>query len=233
MLLTIDDLPKKVYKFMTPSRLNSLSLTSQIYINHLNNYPEDMLGKEIGDNLEGHLNSHINIGDYTFGKKENAQQQNIALDNIVQDLGFISYDNTSTIHVTNSSFTNKIVDNNYFVYCVCLSLDNSVKREFGGAMQVIHDFPRYIKALTMELENRGIELFDAGACEYISKRKQVFTEKDKEIILKKPYLIKDKRYEYQLEYRVLWKYKNNRIINEPVKINSREALNKYCSLTLK
>ncbi|UOQ43756.1 hypothetical protein MUN89_18010 [Halobacillus salinarum] len=228
--ISLKDLPKKVYKFMPYHRLNNLYITGSIFINHLNNYSEKKLGKEIGDDLEGHLNSDIYIEDYTFSDSSK-DNRNKNLERTMKENGFIDHDSTSTITVKQGNFHQKLIDNNYFVYCVCLTSDPKVKNEFGGSTQVIYDFPYYINSLNRSLEKEGIEIFDCGACEYITARKQVFDQKTRDFICKKPYLIKDERYSYQLEYRVLWRYKNKKRINKPLLIPAREAIDNYCYLT--
>lgn len=61
-------LPDKVYKYMSLKWLHNLETTNEIFINHLNNYPEDKYGTEIGDNLEGNTSIELKINQFLYRK---------------------------------------------------------------------------------------------------------------------------------------------------------------------
>lgn len=200
--------------------LEKLKTDKKIFINHLNNYPETKLGKAVGDDLEGMSSSQISIGHYTSSKDSKD-------DPFLRTLGIQSVD--SQITITDSESFNDYVDNNYFVYCVCLNRNSSIQEAFGSGLQIIHDFNTFIQEITHELEKLGIVFHDAGYCKYLIDRKEHFTENDfssgdKETILTKPYLIKEKRYEYQNEFRVVWRYADHRKIEKPKELLLPRAL---------
>lgn len=200
--------------------LEKLKADNKIFINHLNNYPETKLGKEVGDDLEGMSSSEISIGHYTSSKDSKD-------DPLLQMLGIGSVN--STVTITDSTSFNEYVDNNYFVYCVCLNRNPSIQEAFGSGLQIIHDFNTFIQEITRELEKLGIVFHDAGYCKYLLDRKEHFTENDfssddKKTILTRPYLIKEKRYEYQNEFRVVWRYADHRKIEKPIEILLSKAL---------
>lgn len=191
--------------------LEKLKADKKIFINHLNNYPETKLGKAVGDDLEGMSSSEVAIAHYKTSKDSKD-------DPFLRMLGFNSVN--SQITITNSKALNHYVDNNYFVYCVCLNKSPSIQKEFGSGLQIIHDFNTFIQEITHELEKSGIVFHDAGYCKYLIDRKEHFTVNDfnsdeKQFIRTKPYLIKEKGYEYQNEFRVVWRYTDHKKIEKP------------------
>ncbi|WP_096269514.1 hypothetical protein [Paucisalibacillus globulus] len=218
-------LPKKVYKFMKPQFYNKIQKDKCIYINHLNNFREDKYGSEIGDDFEGILKAEFAIENYKYNQGE---FYNPHLENTLERLNFIKVDNTSTVDISNSTFRTNFNDKNYLVYCVSLDCDETVKEEFGGSTMVIENFPQFIARLNNKMKKKGLEFVTAQAIQYIIDRKIIFTEKDKDFIYNAPFLVKDKRYSYQKEFRIVWKYTDNRIINNPISVYCPKAL-QYCS----
>ncbi|MGI8317163.1 hypothetical protein [Halobacillus mangrovi] len=116
---------------MKPEHLAPLEREKNFRINHLNNYQEEKLGQEIGDNAEGTSNLRFEIGDYTFN---NGNRVNNNFETAFHNMqSGISIDNTSKVTLQNVAIEQSIVDRNYFVLCTCLEYDEKVKREFGGA----------------------------------------------------------------------------------------------------
>ncbi|ASI34043.1 hypothetical protein A0126_19040 (plasmid) [Exiguobacterium sp. N4-1P] len=207
--------------------LHPLRTKNVIRISHLNSYKEDKFGTEIGDDDEGRIFSQISVGKYHSPADKND-------DRLLRAGGIVAINTDITFE--NCIFSDEHVDKNYFVFCVCLEKNPEIQKSFGSGLQIIHNFKAYIRAITHELNKLGIVQHDAGPCEYLLDRKQHFTEEDftsdeKEIILKKPYLVKDKKYEYQNEFRVVWRYKDNREIKkeEYIKI-SKEVIENYSYL---
>lgn len=202
-------LPGKAYKYMDPKWLRHLKKTGIVRISPLNSYEEAKFGAEIGDNFEGKTSLQVSVGSYESSNENNN-------DLLLRMAGIHAVN--AKVTMTNCTIENHHEDSNYFVYCVCLDKSNEIQKSFGSGIQIIHNFPAYIRAITRELNKIGIVLHDAGPCEYIIDRRQHFTEEDftpdkKALILKKPYLIKEKRYEYQNEFRVVWRYSDNRKIS--------------------
>ena len=203
-------LPEKAYKYMDPKWLRHLRKTGIVRISPLNSYEEAKFGAEVGDDFEGKTSLQVSVGRYESSNNHN--------DLLLRMAGIHTVN--SKVTMTNCTIVNNHEDSNYFVYCVCLEKDHEIQKSFGSGIQIIHNFPAYIRAITRELNKIGIVLHDAGPCEYIIDRRQHFTEKDftpdkKELIFKKPYLIKEKKYEYQNEFRVVWRYANNEKISAP------------------
>lgn len=210
---------------MQPKWLKHLETTNQVFINHLNNYPETQLGKEVGDNFEGKTSAELFV-DHYYSSGENLSSKEEQMLNM---MGIYGSGSGLKVTITKSRSLVEYVDDNYFVYCVCLKKDPKIQKSFGSGLQVIYDFNAYIQAISLELNKLGIILYDAGPCRYLLERKQHFTEKDftsdeREFILTKPYLVKEKRYEYQNEFRVVWRYLDNRKIDKPLIIQLERAL---------
>lgn len=211
---------------MSPYRLEQLKKKKEFYINHLNNYKEAELGSEIGDDLEGFLTNQIRIDSYTFndGNPKNPQFEQ-AFHQIQKS---INVGNAKNATITGLNLEQEFYDSNYYVYCSCLEYDETVKKEFGGATLVIEHFPKFLYHLNKELESQGIVPHFMGACRYITERKTVFTEFDRSFEMERPYMVKEERYAYQKECRVLWKNDDGSVIKEPTIIKCPKAL-QYCS----
>lgn len=226
MSITIPDIPKKVYKFMDPYYLEKLKKDQKFYINHLNNYKESELGSEVGDDREGTLTSEVYIDNYVLGSNKNpafeksfhSVQSGVMIDGLV-NMRMSFHDTT---------IGKNIIDQNYFVYCVGLEYDEKVKKEFGGATLIIENFPQFLKRLNRELSKQGKRFVVAEECKYIKNRKNLFTEKDSSFNVDFPALVKDQRYAYQKEFRILWENIDGSEITEPLNIYCPEAL-RYCS----
>lgn len=211
---------------MAPKRLKELRDSKTFYINHLNNYPEEKLGSEIGDNNEGSLTTRFDIDSYTFndGKPENPTFEK-AFHSMQR--GIHIGEGARNISLENVVIEQKIDESNYYVYCTSLEYDQKIKKEFGGSTLVINDFPNFLLSINREMIKNGKQPYFFGACEYVSKRENVFTELDSEFVISLPFLIKEDRYSYQKEFRVLWKNNDDEIIKAPFKLYCPEAL-KYC-----
>lgn len=227
-------LPQKVYKYMAPKYLKMLEENEGIFINHLNNYPEKVHGSEIGDDFEGHSTSVVNIDNHSVmpGSDNSKDRQ------VLRNHGF-AIDGTSSVTLKNVTLQNEHIDNNYFVYCVSLERKESLQKSFGSGLQTLHNFPEFIKHVTGRLNRQGIHFYDAGECHYIPKREQKFSARDltdesKEFLLKRPYFIKEEKYSHQREYRVIWRYDDDRKIDGPILLdNFREAAFHYHTQILK
>jgi hypothetical protein len=228
-----DQIPPKAYKYMREHRLKELESTNSIFINYLNNYPETVHGSDIGDDFEGKSRSEISLNhDITPGSQTTKEKQ------ILRSNG-VYVDDTSSVKFSDVSLVKDYVDDNYFVYCVSLKKDTTIQKAFGSGLQTIFNFPEFIKIVTAELNQQGVVLHDAGECVYLPKRteKYIFrdlTENQQEMLIKKPYLVKELSYEYQREFRIIWKYRDNKKIEKPVLLaNLRRASFYYNTIILK
>ena len=191
-------LPKMIYKFMKPEFLKQLMDTQEFFINHLNNYPEEKLGREVGDDTEGTFEAGFKIDNYTFNSSQVNPYYNPNFEKALMQSGFIGgIDNVVNLSISNSTFTNRIVDNNYYVYCMCLDNNKVVKEKFGGSTLIIEDFPNFALELNKSLSKIGIGLFASFPCLYVPNREKYFTEKDSQFYIERPFLMKQSRYEYQ------------------------------------
>lgn len=211
--------PQKVYKFMDPYYLNLLKRDKKFYINHLNNYKEDELGSEVGDDKEGILTTKVAIEKYTFGSGNN-----VAFENSFNNIQEIFDVRGNNVTIKNGTLETRYSNRNFFVYCVCTEYDQKVKKEFGGSTLIIEDFPKFLNYLNRKLNKQGKELVIAGNCKYIKGRINTFTEKQNFYNMDFPPLVKDDRYAYQKEFRVLWRNLDDSPITEPISVYSQEAL---------
>lgn len=225
-------LPTKVYKYMRKKWIVELEKKQSIFINHLNNYPETVHGSEIGDDFEGKSQTEIDIDNYTIaaGKQTKKERE------ILSSHG-ISNDGTGTISFENVKLIKDHVDNNYFVYCVSLEKKKSIQRAFGSGLQTIFNFPEFVKHLNAELAKKGIEFHDAGECIYLPKRAhkyrlQDLTQGEREILIQKPYFVKEERYNYQREFRLIWKPSGNKTIEKPILLENFRAASFHYSTTI-
>ncbi|MBM7095105.1 hypothetical protein JSY36_04975 [Bacillus sp. H-16] len=207
-------MPDKVYKFMEPKYLKLLRETADIRINFLKNF-------------EGITKSSIYLDEYNVvpGQTSDLERQILSAHGI-------SVDSTSSVSLSNVTLSTTFIDTNYFVYCVCLENSKGVQKHFGNGLQEIFDFPNFIKGLTSALQQKSIVIHDMGPCIYLPKREQKFdasdlTDQGKKFVLNKPYFVKDKRYSYQKEYRVLWRYEFNKEIEEPIMLQGLNHLERY------
>ena len=224
--MTAINVPQVVYKFMNPHYLKCLKQNKTIYINFLKNYKEIEYGKEIGDDLEGILHNNINITNYTFGDTE--INKNCALEKLLEDERLIKCDGGGKVVLDNCAFHSNHSENNYYVYCICKEYDGKVKEEFGGATLIISNYAMFLTHLQNALIKKNIHLVTVGECVYIADRTNHFNEKGEKYDYSFPALVKEKRYEYQKEFRVLWARNDGEIITEPIEIYCPEAL-EYCS----
>ncbi len=215
-------LPKKVYKYMKPEYFKKIQKDKKIFINHLNNYRQDKHGSEIGDDWEGILNAEVNVDNYQYG----SGNQN--LEKFIKDTKFINAEGDTGLKLENVDFRTRFNDTNYYNYCVSMKYDYKAIQAFGGKVMVIHDFPKFLMHLDKKLSKKGIRMVTFSPIQYILDRKVSFTEKDKQFTLTQPFLVKEKRYEYQNEFRVVWSYNDNRKIDKPLSIYCPKAL-KYCT----
>lgn len=214
--------PQRVYKFMEPQFLKKVKLEKKIYINFLSNYPTDKHGNAIGDDDEGKLNMEININSHTLGMEDNSELDQFLHRNIVRMSGA-----GTNIQFRNVRIEGQSIDNNYYNYCVAMEYSERVKQEFGGAMMVINDFPRFIEEVNKRLAKLKIGFVTAEQCEYVVNRKKLYTEDNFEYQI--PSLIKDKdNYEYQQEFRLLWKPISGLEITKPINLYCPKAL-EYCT----
>ncbi|WP_444684524.1 hypothetical protein [Alkalicoccus luteus] len=221
------EMPEKVYKFMKPKYLNSLRETGDIRVNFLKNFEETNHGSEIGDDFEGITKSSLYLDEYQI-----IPNQTSDLERRILAAHGISVDSTSSVSISNTTLETTFIDTNYFVYCVCLENSKDVRTHFGNGLQEIFDFKSFIKGLTALLEQKSIFIQDMGPCVYLPRREQNFdtsnlSNKGKNFVLHKPYFVKDERYSYQKEYRVLWKYVPDKEIEDPLMIQDLKNLEKY------
>ena len=211
---------------MEPQYLKKLEETKEIFIRPLSNYNEKELGSERGDNNEGVLNTELKLtSTYTFGSKENPEFEG-AFNALTQ--GVFSIADGVSITGDGAKFVTKFTRRNFYNYSLCLEYDEKVKKEFGGATLVIDDFPKFLVHLNLKMYKQGTDLAIAQKCKYIKDRKNSFTEKSDNFNLDFPPFVKDERYEYQKEFRLLWRNRDGTDISKPLLVYSPESL-QYCT----
>ncbi|ARI78229.1 hypothetical protein [Halobacillus mangrovi] len=213
--MNTEHLPTKAYKYMKEKWLKKLEATHSIRITPLKDYSETIYGSEIGDDFEGKSRTNIAVDDLTIEAQSQTSKEKEILNS-----HRIHIRDKATITFENSNFITDNIDNNYFVYCVSLERKPNIQRAFGSGLQTIYNFPQFFKHLEAELAKSGIVFHDAGECVYLPKREQKYhfkdlTEREGETLIHKPYFVKDKRYEYQREFRLIWKFADNRQIKWP------------------
>lgn len=212
----------KLYRFMDKKWLKKLEKTGKIRLNFLNDYKEEKYGYERGDNSEGYLNEVLTIDNYTGSSNENP-----LFFNKLSQLG-LSCQNCNNISFKNVTLENHYLTNNYYVMCCSLDKNISLSKEFGKGILVINDLERFLKEINKIMKRKGYNPFSMGPCIYVNKKQIIQNEKNFFINLPNPAFLKEKKYSYQKEYRILWKpQKENDIINKPIDIICKTAL-KYC-----
>lgn len=214
--------PIKVYKYMNPKYLRMLEETGDIRLSYLESYDQSVHGSEIGDDSEGITQSSIHLDEYTVDSNTSDRERKI-----LGVHGFTIED--SNVQFTDVEINRKFIDTNYFVLCVCLNYSSDLKKHFGRGLQRIDNFPEFVKRLSRLLAQQDILIQDMGECIYLPKREQKFDASHlvggaKDLVLQKPYFVKDERYSYQQEYRVLWKYRGDKKITEPVMVKDNNRL---------
>ncbi|PRR87334.1 hypothetical protein C6W23_18445 [Bacillus atrophaeus] len=212
--------PRKAYKFMEPQWLEKLKRDSKFFINHLNNYPEEVYGNAIGDNLEGHASKNILLENYTLGSLMNKR-----LEKELKPLALASPG--SNIFINDFEFVSRHFDVNQYVYCLTFDYSEKIRKEFGGAVLIIEDFYGFSYWLNRKMEKRGNSLSAWDKCQYVDSRAVKFSQKDQDFSLY-PGLIKDSKHSEQKEFRFLWRRNDDLSITQPIfDLYVPEAL-KYC-----
>lgn len=217
--------PQKLYKFMEPQYLEIIEKYNRFYINFLNNYKEGELGSEVGDNNEGKLKTSFHINDYTFSK--NSKNRNPLFENLFHTKQHI-ISVGENVTLKNVTIENTNIDNNYFVFCCCTDNDISLTKHFGQSLLIINDVPNFINSINNSLKQYGVEMVIAEKCKYLPNSEFKISQDIKAFFKLYPPLVKEGRYSYQKEFRILWKYNNNKKITKPLSVKCKDAI-KYCS----
>ncbi|MCY7947656.1 hypothetical protein P8891_11620 [Bacillus atrophaeus] len=213
--------PRRAYKFMEPKWLEKLKNDSKFFINHLNNYPESLLGKNVGDDLEGRATKKIVFNNYTLGSLRNE-----ALEKEVSSYAVYSSPG-SKMSLKNVAVVSQEIDMNQYVYCLTFDYNEEMRAEFGGSVLIIEDFHEFAYWINRKMEKRNNYLSAFDTCQYIDSRKVSFDQNAQDFKLF-PGLIKDSRYSKQNEFRFLWRKNDNSPITKPITdLYVPEAL-KYC-----
>ncbi|WP_242731876.1 hypothetical protein [Bacillus altitudinis] len=91
---------------------------------------------------------------------------------------------------------------------------------------VIRNFPKFIEELNKKLKKRKIGFVSAEQCEYVVNREKIYTQNN--FRYENPATIKESKYEYQQEYRLLWKPFSGIKITKPIEVYCPKAL-EYCT----
>lgn len=219
-------LPKKLYKFMEPQFLQQIEKHNRFYINFLGNYKEGELGSEVGDDNEGTLRTSFTIDNYTFSKTSN--NKNPLFETLFHTQQNLIELNGNNVTLQNVTIQSNNIDNNYFVFCCCTDNNKSLNQHFGQSLLIINDVNNFIKCINAELLKYGIEMIIANKCIYLPNSEVKISPDIKAFYYHYPPLVKENRYSYQNEFKILWKYNNNKKITKPLSIKCKEAI-KYCS----
>ncbi|MER2456414.1 hypothetical protein ABS751_00585 [Bacillus subtilis] len=205
---------------MEPQWLEKLKRDSKFFINHLNNYPEEVYGNAIGDNSEGHASKKIILENYRLGSLKNKRLE--------KDLDPIIFASPGTnMFLNNVAVVSQHLDVNQYVYCLTFDYSEKIRKEFGGAVLIIDDFYSFSYWLNRKMEKRGNYLSAWDKCQYVDSRVVKFDQKDQKFNLY-PGLIKDSKHSQQKEFRFLWRRNDNLSITQPIfDLYVPEAL-KYC-----
>ncbi|MDH6596485.1 hypothetical protein [Bacillus aerius] len=212
--------PNMVYKFMEPKYLKKIQDDKKIFINFLGNYSTDKYGNAIGDDDEGKLNISVEINNHILGDGNESD-----LDHYMNNF-FTKGDPNEKLQITGGTFLTQNFDNNFYNYCVALEYREEIRKEFGGAVMVIRNFPKFIEELNKKLKKRKIGFVSAEQCEYVVNREKIYTQNN--FRYENPATIKESKYEYQQEYRLLWKPFSGIKITKPIEVYCPKAL-EYCT----
>lgn len=213
----------KLYRFMDKKWLRNLEKTGKIRINFLNDYKEEKYGCERGDNSEGYLSETLRINNYIGSSEENP----LFFDKLGQ-LG-IDCKNCKNISLKNVTLKSRYLTNNYYIMCCSIEKNLSLSEEFGKGILVINNLKHFLKEINKVMERKGYKFFASRPCIYVNTKHIFQTENNFYPKLPHPAFLKEKKYNYQNEYRILWKpsTEKNKIINQPIDIVCKKAL-KYC-----
>lgn len=211
----------KLYRFMDQKWLRQIEQTGKIRINFLNDYDEKKYGKDRGDNSEGQLKEVLTVTNYCGDSNDDP----IFFDKL--RTSGIDIRNCKQITLKNVSIENKHKANNYFVMCSCKEKDLTLSKEFGKGILIINNFEYFLKEINKIMIRKGHRFFGHNYCNYIPKREIYQNEHNFLAKLPHPAFLKEDRYKYQKEHRILWEPKNNKIIKEPIDIICKKAF-KYC-----
>ncbi|MBX7002472.1 hypothetical protein EX219_12950 [Bacillus aerophilus] len=213
--------PSMVYKFMEPQYLKKIQDDKKIFINFLGNYSTDKYGNAIGDDDEGKLDMNVKVNNHLLGGENDSD-----LDHFIQNNFFSNNDPNAKIYFKGVTFKGHSFDNNFYNYCVALEYREEIKKEFGGAVMVIRNFPKFIEELNKKLLKRKIGFVAAEQCDYVLNREKFYTQDN--FSYENPSTIKEKmQYEYQQEYRLLWKPFSGIKITKPIEVYCPKAL-EFC-----
>ena len=195
-------------------------------LGYLTYYKEIEHGSEIGDNEEGTTTRTFAIDNYCFNSGAPKNPAFEAAFHYGQNV--FNMRNASNVTISGLSIVQKIVDTNYYILCSCVTDDDNVRNEFGGSALIIEDVPRFLYCLNKKLATQGIIHVAADLCSYIKNRTIIYTETEKKYMLHAPFFVKDTRYAYQQEFRMVWRRHDMKPINKRYNFDCREAL-KCCS----
>lgn len=214
---------------MEKKRLEKLKTDHLFSLGFLTYYKEIELGSAIGDDSEGKSTRVLQIGSYILNSEN---PRNSAFESAFRyGQSGIVLDNCSNVSITNTTIVQEVVDTNYYILCSCAVNDDSVKKEFGGSTLIIEDVPRFLYCLNKKLATQGIIAVAAGPCAYIKNRTERYTEQENSYMLNAPFFVKDSRYSYQREFRMVWRRRDGKPIVKRYNFDCREAL-KCCSFDL-
>lgn len=211
----------KLYRFMDQKWLRQIEKTGKMRINFLNDYEEKKHGKERGDDSEGKLREILSIENYN-----GSTSRNPLFFNKLRTLG-IDINNCSNITMKNVTLETQHIVNNYFVMCSCKEKDLALSKKFGKGILVINNFEHFLKEVNKIMIRKGHSYFRHDFCKYVPKREIIQNENYFLPSLPHPAFLKEERYSYQKEHRILWMPKDNFIIKTPIDIVCKKAF-KYC-----
>lgn len=211
----------KLYRFMDQKWLRQIEETGKIRINFLNDYDEGKHGKERGDNSEGKLREVLKISHYNGNSKNDPY----FFDKLRRS--GIDCNNCSNITFKNVNLETHHEVNNYYVMCSCKEKDLTLSKEFGKGILVINNYEHFLKEINKIMIRKGHHFFKHDFCKYIPKKEIIQNETNYLLYLPHPAFLKEERYNYQKEHRILWTPKDNKKISTPIDIICKKAF-KYC-----
>lgn len=209
--------PKEVlYKYIKEEYLREIVEEKVFFINILEAYKSEECKNLQKDEKEGYLKYTIHAVDHIYNGGKNK-----LFDEVARKGRFIN--GNGQVGLKNVSFVSEITHNNFYSLCLTTEINDKLKSEFGNCKIIIKNPLIFIEELTKKLKEKGIELHGARSCNYVEKREIVHSSEDLRYFYPHPTFLKLKEYDYQKEYRVLWNRKDNKKLNEPIKIYCPKA----------
>lgn len=209
---------QNLFKYMPQPFLEKTHKTKKFYLNFLEAYSNFELKGLQSDSREGYLEHQVSIGEHTLNDGKNP-----AFDKVIESTGLFKFDSNTKATFKNISLINNIKNNNFYVFCCSHKENDLLNADHGDGKLIIRNPKMFIHFLSMDLKKKGISLYGAKPCTYVDKKVLFHKETDAFYSFHDPVFYKTKEYEFQNEFRILWRPKENELIKKAIEVYSPKA----------